>query len=130
MLISKGLWITWENQRRNNGISDALYWKLCCFVYDDKTHIERYIKSIVRTLAVVAEEKPTVIGAQNPSLVLSTLILLMAPIFRYKTVIDAHNAGIYPSKKRYGILLWISKLIQRWADITLVTNIGLKKSLS
>ena len=44
-------------------------------------------------------------------------------------VVDSHNAGLYPLKGRYKILNCVSRFIQRYADLTLVTNEFLKQNV-
>jgi len=120
-----GIWITWENQGRNKGISIALGWPLYMIIYN-KQRIIRYVLSSFKTLFVILKERPQVVVAQNPSIVLSGFVLLLKNFFGYAVIIDAHNSGIFPMEGRSKLLLILSKLIQRIADLTLVTNDKIK----
>jgi len=120
-MSKKGIWVTWENQRRNKGISAALGFTLFEFVYNE-SRIIRYVKSIAKTINILIQEKPEIVVAQNPSILLATLVVLLKHVFHYKCVIDAHNAGLFPCDNKITILTLCSKMIQRLADITIVTN--------
>jgi len=89
------IWITWENQRRNKGISLALDWPLHELLFH-KPGIIRYLLSIFGTIKLVMKNRPRILAVQNPSMVLAVLALVMRNFFNYRTIIDAHNAGIYP----------------------------------
>lgn len=121
----KSVWITWEVQRRNKGISSALGVPLHELVVDWQ-RIPRYIYSIHKTIKILRGERPELVIAQNPSIVLAILTVLLRSIFKYKVFIDAHNSGIYPSEGRSYALKIISKWLQRKADLTIVTNQDLK----
>ena len=117
----RGLWITWEFQRRNRGISRSLGWPL--YEIDIKTSkLVRYVKSVIRTISAIRKETPDVIATQNPSILLATLNIFLKGIFGYKAIIDAHNSGIYPLEGRSKILMVVSRWLQRQADLTIVTN--------
>jgi glycosyltransferase involved in cell wall biosynthesis len=120
----KGIWITWEKQRRNEGISTALKWKLYEITYND-CRILRYVKSLYKTISILFKESPDIVVAQNPSIFLSASVILLKYAFRYKCLIDAHNAGLFPLDNKIRILNYLSKAIQRISDFTIVSNEGL-----
>ncbi len=122
----KGIWLTWEHQRRNIGISSALNWQLYEIALN-KSPLYRYLYSSVRTLLILLREKPEVVIVQNPSIVLAVLASLLKPIMSYKLVMDAHNAGIYPSEGENRWLMILAKWLQKQADLVVVTNEELKK---
>ena len=123
----KGIWITWEIQRRNYGISSALGWPLFELNFvDDHTPI-RYLKCIVGTIKILRRERPEILVAQNPSMVLTILGIIFKKFFGYKLTIDSHNSGIYPFEAKFRLLMVISKWIQRHSDLTIVTNPRLYK---
>lgn len=117
----KGVWITWEKQRRNQGISSALGWELYDIVYND-CRVIRYLKSFVKTLSILKAEKPAFVAAQNPSIVLALMVVLLKFVFGYTCIIDAHNAGLFPFEGRSKVLNFAARLIQRLSDWTIVTN--------
>ena len=59
---------------------------------------------------------------QNPSIVLSILMVTIGKIGKFSVVVDAHNEGIMPFYSKYHWLLPLYEVIQRWADLTIVTN--------
>jgi len=122
----KGVWITWEIQRRNKGISSALGWDLYEIAYDNP-RIIRYLKSLYKTLRILIKEKPNFVAAQNPSLLLALTVIFLKYIFGYKTVIDAHNAGLFPLENRSRFLNIVSRITQSLSDWTIVTNDALAK---
>lgn len=122
----KGIWITWEIQRRNKGISSALKWPLYEITYSG-SRWRRYLYCMVETVQVILKEKPQIIVAQNPSIVLAILIVLLRKVFGFRAVIDAHNSGIYPAEGDSKVMMWVSKWLQRLSDLTVVTNDHLRR---
>lgn len=123
------IWITWEDQRRNREVSKALGAKLFEFSEIDlmSNPLRKYPVGVWKTLKVFFKEKPKLVYAQNPSIVLSLLVIIMKHIFHIRVVIDAHNVGLFPAEGKSRILNQISRYIQRKADVTIVTNEALKK---
>lgn len=121
-----GVWITWENQRRNIGISSELGWTLYVIIYKGR-RIVRYMKSLFKTLDIIYKNKPDFVVAQNPSIILSLTIVIMKYIFGYTSIIDAHNAGLFPLDSRSILLNAMSRVVQLLADLTIVTNDELAK---
>ena len=123
------IWITWENQRRNRELSKALSVKYFELSEIDSTQkrFKKYILGIWKTFFIIVREKPKVVFAQNPSLVLSLFVVLLKQLARFKVCIDAHNAGIFPKERKSRTLGVIARWIQRGADLTIVTNEGLRK---
>ena len=119
------LWITWERQRRNINISKAINFELIEIRYH-KPKLIRYIKSIVRTAILILTRKPKVVAAQNPSIILSFLVVILKKFFKYKVIIDAHNSGLFPLEGSSRFLSFISDSIHKYSNLTLVTNSMLK----
>lgn len=117
----KCIWVTWERQRRNIGISSALGWKLYEIICN-KQKIVRYTYSLYKTVTILIHEKPDYVAAQNPSIVLALTVVLLKYLFGYKSIIDAHNAGLFPCENKNIILNTLSKIIQSLSDWTIVTN--------
>ncbi len=123
--MAEGIWITWECQRRNSGISSALEWPFYEMI-DGSPRLIRYARLIFRTVQVLLREKPRVVCVQNPSIVLALLGVLGKRIMGYRCVVDAHNSGLMPLEGRSGFLLKIARWLQRHADLTIVTNEEMK----
>jgi len=120
------IWITWERQRRNKGICAALGWELNELVYDDSHWMVRYVLSIYLTTKLFVIKKPLYVCAQNPSIILASLVLFLKLFFKYKVIIDSHNSGLFPLEGKSKVLMWLSRLLQKNADLTIVTNQKLK----
>lgn len=117
----KIIWITWERQRRNEGLSSGVGAKFYELLSDKNAGL-RYLVLARLTIKIINNDRPDVVVAQNPSIILSILIVMLKRIFKYKAVIDAHNCGIFPYESRYRLLNFLSKFIQRNACLTIVTN--------
>lgn len=129
MVLKKSIWITWENQRRNREISHALGIKLFELSEIDKikNKLKKYLSGTIKTLIILIQERPGLVVCQNPSIVLSFLLVLIKSFTNIKVCVDAHNAGLFPYEGKSRILNFLSKYIQRKADLTLVTNETLKQ---
>lgn len=120
------VWVTWELQTRNQSMSGLVGAKLYELISKRKG-ILRYIILTARTVSVIREEGPDILICQNPSIVLSFLALILRPLFKFRLVVDAHNAGVYPLEGTSLILQRIAKLIVKRADLVIVTNHPLKR---
>lgn len=116
-----GIWITWELQRRNTGISDSLGFHLY-EINISSYKLLRYLKSIFYTFKAINISNPIFVVAQNPSIILSLFVILYSNIKNYYPIIDSHNSGIYPLEGKSKILMALSHWIQRHAILTIVTN--------
>lgn len=127
--MAERVWLSWEIQRRNRTLSPYLNAKL--FELDIKhSWWKRYPLAIVKTLGILRAEKPRVIFAQNPSLILALFAVTYAKLFNKVVVLDAHNAGLFPLEGRYPLLNWIARGLARRADLTIVSNAGLVERVS
>ena len=122
LLIDRALWVTWEHQRRNAGIADDLGVPL--LEIDLKgSRVQRYVRSMWRTLSEFARQRPTLVFAQNPSLVLTLMTLVWGWLTGNRVVIDAHNAAIVPlAAGPWSPLRILCAGAIRLATITLVSN--------
>lgn len=120
------LWLTWERQRRNRELSQALGAELIELSCDRR--LLRYPLLAWKTLAVVLRSRSEVIFGQNPSLVLAALLVQLRRLrLINRLVIDAHNAGLFPREGRSPCLNRVARWVQRGADLTLVSNEGLER---
>jgi glycosyltransferase involved in cell wall biosynthesis len=116
-----GIWITWEKQRRNVSISSAIGFPLFEIIINKK-RLSRYFISIYKTIEIIIKERPQILIVQNPSIVLAATTVLIKKIFGYFLVVDSHNSGIFPAEGNNDLLMLMSNLIQRFADLTIITN--------
>ena len=124
----KTIWITWENQRRNREISGKVGVPLFELYYIDdiNNRIVKYLKGLLKTTSILLVERPHIIFCQNPSIVLALYLCLLGKIFNLEIVVDAHNAGLFPFECQSRLLNEISILIQKLADLTIVSNNSLE----
>jgi glycosyltransferase involved in cell wall biosynthesis len=54
-------------------------------------------------------------------------MVMLKPLSGFYLIIDSHNAGISPLEGRNKIVNYLAVFIQRTANLTLVTNMGLRK---
>jgi glycosyltransferase involved in cell wall biosynthesis len=127
-MYEKKIWITWEYQRRNKSLSAEIGASLYEIVIGG-SRIKRYILSIIETIKVILSEKPTIVFVQNPSIVLALLSLLLKKIFKFKLIVDEHNAGIFPQEGRSRFLNKLAKIIAVNANYAIVTNKQLENIL-
>jgi glycosyltransferase involved in cell wall biosynthesis len=79
----------------------------------------RYLRSVVRTVGLLASRRPAVVYAPNPSLVLTLMLIVLRPLFGYRHVSDSHYAGTVASSS---LKQWVLRFCHRSADLVVVTN--------
>jgi hypothetical protein len=114
------IWITWENQIRNKSLSTRLGAELHVFS-SKRARLVRYAVCVARTIFLLWRRRPSVVFAQNPSIVLTYLLILLKSPFKYTFVSDAHYAGVMAAN---GNRLFQKALdfCNRRADFVIVTN--------
>lgn len=119
--MSKFVWIVWEKQIRNKTLSSGIDASLYELVYGD-TGIKRYFRCIKATLSILRMERPYVVFAPNPSIVLTLMLLISRKFFGFVFVSDAHYGGIisYVNIPFFQNLL---DLCNRSAELVIVTNL-------
>lgn len=85
----------------------------------------RYPLVISRTLLIFLTERPRIIFAQNPSLLLALLAVTYGIITGKTVIIDAHNAGLFPLEGKFPLLNRIAACLPRQSSMTIVSNAGL-----
>ena len=125
----KRIWLAWERQRRSLELAKAF--DASIFIIDVKsTAFLRYFFSILKTIKVLYREKPTIVFAQNPSLVLASLVCFLRPIFNYKIVIDRHTnfkfEHRHSKQPKWLVFKCLNKYSLKKANLTIVTNKYLK----
>lgn len=120
--MSRKLWLTWETQRRNSELAAAFQCELMALDYSAQPRCIRYVRSVVMTVRTLTQKKPRLIVAQCPSIALVALLALLKPLFRYRFVIDAHNAFFDYARSHNPVLLTLTRLSAKAADYILVSN--------
>lgn len=131
--MTERIWLTWERQRRNRTLSTAMEARLFELTYS-LPRVWRWGKAVSDTLRILWRERPQVVFAQNPSLILALLVAWYCRLSGRVSVIDAHNAGVYPFFERQRwrdrmlrpLLQRLVHHVMRTADLTIVSNPGLQ----
>lgn len=113
------VWITWEDQARNRSLSARLGAEIHV-VLSGRRRLLRYAACSWRSLRIVWNRRPSVLIAQNPSIVLTGLMTLLKPFFGYALVIDAHYVGVVAPGG--GLLQRVLDFCNRRAHLVIVTN--------
>jgi len=126
--MNNAIWVSWEHQIRNISMSSKLGVKSYTIEFSGN-RIARYIYCICKTIFIVNRDKPKIVFAQNPSIILTYLMLFMKSMFRFKLVIDAHFVGViaYSGKK---FIQNILDYCNRNADLVIVTNTEHEKHIT
>lgn len=125
----KRIWITWESQTRNLPMATAMNAKLFELDLAGPRFI-RYSRLIVKTLSIFRRERPELIFAQNPSIVLACLAVIFGRMAGIPVVLDAHNAGIVPFGGSFSFLNRVAAWLVQAADLTIVSNEALARVVS
>lgn len=124
--MKRRIWITWEYQPRNISMSKSLG---CEYLYfsTNKSGLIRYLLLSYKTILVLSRMRKGIVFSQNPSIVLSFIVVLLRHAFCYTCIVDEHNAGLFPLDRKSKILNLIADYIARNADLLIVTNRALKE---
>jgi glycosyltransferase involved in cell wall biosynthesis len=121
MTAETRLWITWNDQVRNRGLSAALHCELKTLNYESLGRSGRYLMCAAVTVWELLRRRYDHVFAQCPSIVCTALLGVLKNVRRYKLVIDAHNVTFeYPQKSR--ILRWLVRYSFHQADYVIVSN--------
>lgn len=115
------LWISWQRHVRSRNLKTFLkanYYEIVI----SGGRLQRYAKSLLRTIRIIYRERPSLLFIQNPSLVLAGLAMVLRKILKLKVVMDAHNAGLRPVEGKFRLLQCVANVLVRNADLVLVTN--------
>lgn len=120
------VWLTWERQRRNASMARVLGVRYCELITNKKGGF-RYLSLISRTLVLLFKNRPQTIFYQNPSIVLSLVVVLYKICTIKKVIIvgDYHNAGVYPPKGES-----LTPFLVGNSDLVLVSNDNLVEIVS
>lgn len=123
--MKKRIWLTWEMQRRNRSMSSNLNADLH-EVVSHGPRWKRYPIQIYKTLKILFKTKASLVFVQNPSLLLSALVVLYGKVFNKIVVIDAHNAGIFPLEGKSRVLNFFAQQVNTLSSKVIVSNNALK----
>jgi glycosyltransferase involved in cell wall biosynthesis len=119
----KRVWITWENQRRSIELSRHFSCELFLIEHKGKT---RYLYSSIDTLKILLKNKPGIVFAQNPSMILGALVCIYGILTKTPIIIDRHSNFLLSKAKRSWLHIVAFKILNRFtlkhAALTIVTN--------
>ena len=116
----KAIWIAWEHQLRNRSMAAMLGVELRV-ISRDGGRVMRYLRCGAATTLIMIKERPDIVFAPNPSIVLNYLLLALRPVCRFKFVTDAHYGGVI-AYNGSSIFQRALDLCNRSADLAIVTN--------
>ena len=120
--VENRLWICWEQQRRNEELARAFECNYVKFEYEDRSSIIRYIISLFHTCRILLKKRYSVIFAACPSVVLCLFLAILKIFFKFKLVLDAHNAATNRIKANKSFLDRCTAFAFRKADAVIITN--------
>jgi glycosyltransferase involved in cell wall biosynthesis len=124
------VWIAWETHTRNRTLSKEFGATLVQLDYATSHWLARYLRSIFTTIILLWQWRGKIVFAQNPSIILCFLCVVLRPILRYQLVVDAHNAGVYPQEGKTFFLQKLADFIIRNTPFTIVTNSGIASAVA
>jgi glycosyltransferase involved in cell wall biosynthesis len=115
---------------RSKGIASALHAKDYYIEYMKGTSLLflplRYLVQAVKTCIILFREKPRLVIAMNPPILLPLIVYLFTRFRSARYVIDSHT-GAFIGK--WSLFLQVHKYLARRALVTIVTNDHLKQSV-
>jgi len=90
---TQSLWIEWGHHLRSETLSCRLGVTLE-HISAEGGRLWRYIRSVRQTVASLADKRPEIVIATNPSIVLGLLLLLLRKWYGFKLISDAHYCGV------------------------------------
>jgi glycosyltransferase involved in cell wall biosynthesis len=118
--MKKAIWITWENQIRNRSMASLIGADLHVFAHKG-SRLKRYLSCTYDTVKTIYSNRPDIVFAQNPSILLNYLLILIRPFCGYKLVSDAHYGGVISCQK-YKYFQKVLDICNRLVDLVIVTN--------
>jgi glycosyltransferase involved in cell wall biosynthesis len=115
------IFISWQKHQRTRSFCEKLGIPLL-EITTQKSGLARYREVIARTFAILREYKPKKLIIQNPSIVLTTLAVVLKPFVRYQLVVDAHNEAVIPQNYNNYIIRLLARFLIRYSNATIVTN--------
>lgn len=129
-MFEKAYWITWEDHRRSRELAKALSIEYVPLLHKGERYI-RYPVLSLRTLLFVLKNRPKLIFCQNPSIVLSSFLVFLKPLFGYVLVMDRHTNFKFSTENsrelKWRLFHVLSRYVNASADLTIVTNEYLKQ---
>lgn len=121
--MTKLLWVSWEDQRRNRSLAQQLDAELYEFAGTlGRPWPVRYLLNARATIGIYRRRRPRTVICQNPSAVLALLTVLLRRRFGYRVGLDTHNAGFAIDPWAPWYLRRLALWLQRRADFVIAHN--------
>lgn len=114
------LWIDWGRNVRSRTLSRQLGVMLE-EIWCDRGRLWRYARNCGRTLLTIHDQRPEVLIATNPSIVLGVLLLVLRKWYGFRLVSDAHYCGVRALNDSW-LLQRLLDFYNARADLVIVTN--------
>lgn len=121
--------IAWFWHRRTHQLCQRMNWRHLV-LETPRTGILRYATLSWRTILTLARDRPRFLVVQNPSMVLVLLCIALRPMLRFRLVVDAHNEAVSPYLFSSFFIRWAARFCLRAADLTIVTNGALARTVA
>ena len=115
------IFISWQKHQRTRSFCEKLTIPLI-EITTAKSGLARYRETIARTFIALREHKPKIFLVQNPSIVLTSLAVVLKPFFHYQLIVDAHNEAVEPHNYDNFIIRMLARFLIRYSNATIVTN--------
>ena len=126
--MSKTLWISWTRARRSRDLAPEFGARFYEFSWHRVPPL-RYAVALAATLAVLAWHRPRLVFVQNPSIFCAALLTLLRKVFRFRLVVDTHTVVIPIRGWKGGVFSALTRLVERNADLCIVTNQALAEEI-
>ena len=126
MNSSPSVFISWERHRRTTEIGRHFGVEVLTLV-SKQAGLRRYLVLTWRTVRELLSRRPSAVIVQSPSLVLCALAEVLAPILRFRLIVDAHYEALTPFVYDYRLVHWGAGVLLRHADVVIVTNDHLRR---
>ena len=127
----KIVFISWAHVvPRSKGIAEALKARAFYIEYMKEWPIIvlpiRYLAQAVRTLAILRAERPNVVVAMNPPVILPLLTFVYCYFNKADLVVDSHSGAFTGAWRRF---ITLHRLVSKRAVVTVVTNETLRREV-
>lgn len=124
------VWLSWEDHRRSKELARSFNAELVTFT-SESPRWRRYPSLSLKTTLFLLKDRPALVFCQNPSIVLTALVLVIRSILKYKVVVDRHSNFKFEYQNsrslKWKVFHWVSQQTLRKANLTIVTNSAIKE---
>lgn len=114
------VWVAWQQHVRNETLSERIHADL----HQLRSSLPRLLRYLVlgtRTVVLfIRNRRARAVIAQNPSIVLAYLAVILGRLFDMQVALDAHNAALDPPGGAF--MRWAARKVIALAPLTIVTN--------